>query len=369
MGDNLDDFAGFILPVAIEPDSWIALHERRDGLVRLASSGSGAGGSFRINALSPETRPSRRSWLDCAAGMAWSMREAALPIHGFDGVVESRIPAWAEPASTATLELAVGSALLGADGLPAPAALASLAQRGQRDYAGLDGTMVSHLAAAAGQAGKAILLDCRSLDHRLVLLPPGLSLIVAAPGVGQGAAASRRNHAAVLRRRRAECGRAVLLLAERMPGLPSLRDLDEAALRRNRRLLPEPLARRAEHVVAENARVLATATALETGDLDALGRHFADAHRSARTRYEIGSPALDAMVDIVRGVRGVVAARMMGSDGGDCTLNLVLDEAVPGAITGIEQTFTARTGLAAQAYPVAVVDGAGLVTAPLSRRR
>ena len=363
MGDALEDLAGFVLAVSVEPETWLAFRPRSDGLVRLAGYVSGStkeAGSFRINTLAPETRPSRRTWLDHAAGMAWSMREAGLPIHGFDGVVESAVAPWSFSATgvaEAAVETAVGFALLGACGVPAPNVIAALAQRAEREYVDVPGQIAGSLMAAGGQAAKAILLDGRSLDSRFALLPPGLSIVVARVE----SRVSAEDHADLLRRRRLECGRAVLLLAERIPGLASLRELDLAAIRRNRRHLPDQLARRLAHFVSENSRVLATAGALETGDLDGVGRLFAEAENSARTLYEIGSPEQAAMVETVRRVRGVVASRTICS-GPDCTLNLVLNDAVPAAIKAIEEVFPAKTRRAATAYRIGIVNGASLAS-------
>jgi galactokinase len=251
--------------------------------------------------------------------------------------------------------MAAALAPLGGGRMLADPSLASLAQRAERDYVGQDGAIISQLVSAGGRARRAMLLDCRSLDSRLVALPPGVSVVICRVG------AAARDDAAIGRTRRAECGRAVLLLSERMPGLASLRDLDAASLRRHRRFLDEVLARRAEHVIGENARVLATATALESCDLDAICRLFAESHQSARSLYEIGSPALDVLVAIARNVRGVVAARMAGAGVGDCTVNLVLDEAVPALIDAVEREFKPRTGLEARVFPVTIVDGAGPV--------
>jgi galactokinase len=374
MGDRLEHLQGLALAVAIEPDTWIAFRRRGDGLVRIASCRSSGSGSFWIRALSPETRPTRRSWLDHVAAMAWSLREAALPVRGFDGIVDAAVPAWAGPAAAA-LELAVAPALLGGGPVPADAVLASLAQRAEHDYAGLDGAVVGQLVAAGGRAGRAMLVDCRSLETHLVPFPPGLAVVVSAiepaqdgpvpadratGGVADGASSEA---AALDRQRQAECGRTLLLLAEAMPALASLRDLNAAALRRHGRHLPEPLARRAAHVVSENARVLATAAAMEAGNLDALGRTFAESHRSARSDFETGSPALDAMVELALGVRGVVAARMAGVGAGQCVVNLVLDEAVPALVAAVDDQYEKRTGLRARAFPVAVVDGVGPVAA------
>jgi galactokinase len=381
IGDHTDHNDGLVLPAAIELDTWIAVRRRRDGLVRIASLQSRERASFWIDELvagvadvdGAVVSAPRASWSGYVAAMAWSLREAALSVRGFDGVVDSTIPRGAGLAPAAALELASALALLaGARPVAAPT-LAALAQRAERDFLGVDGGIVDQFASAAGRAGRAILLDCRSMESQYVALPPGVSVVVCDTGspTNRGApgelgappnpGAQGVGHESVFRERRAECGRAVALLAEDIPSVASLRDLDTATLRRNRHLLSETIARRAEHVVAENERVVATVAALDAGDLDELGRLFAASHESLRTLYEVSSPALDAMVEIARAVPGVVAARMTGAGLGGCTVNLVRDEAVPALERAVAAEYPRRTGLTPRTYPVATVDGAGSV--------
>lgn len=353
MGDHTEYNDGLVLPVAIELDTWLAYRRRVDGLVRLASAQYGPTCSFRIEDVSLEDRPQFGSWSGYVEGMAWSLREAGLRMQGLDGVVDSIVPRDAGLGSSAALELAVSLALLdGARALERPA-LAALAQRAERDFLGADGGIMDQYVGALGCAGRAIMLDCRSLESRYVTLPRGLSLVVCDTGWRD----ARRSE--IVAERRSECGRAVALIAERVPSVASLRDLDEATLHRQRYLLPSTIALRAEHVVTENERVLATATALETGDLETLGRCFAASHRSLRSSYGVGSAAADAMVEIALSVRGVVAARMTDAGHGGCTVNLVLDEAVSALRAALAREYPARSGLDGRVYAVAVADAAG----------
>jgi galactokinase len=363
IGDGTDYNDGFVLPVAVELETWIAFRRRQDGRVRAASRQSREAGSFWIDSLVPGSfvaapaaaaAPSG-SWSEYVAGAAWSLREAALPIRGFDGIVDTTIPIGAGFSSSAALEVASALALLGGERSLAAPALAALAQRAERDYVGVDCGIVDQFASAAGREGRALLLDCRSLDARYVPLPFGVSVVVCHTGE------RREPPAAGDDVRRAECARAVALISERMPGLCSLRDLDAASLRRHRALLPENVARRAEHVVSENVRVVATAAALEAGDLSELGRLFDESHASLRELYEVGSAALDVMVEVARAIPGVVAARMTGSGGGR-TVNLVLTDAVPALQAAVSREYDRRTGLRGRVYPVAIVDGAGPLT-------
>ncbi len=196
-----------------------------------------------------------------------------------------------------------------------------------------------------------------------MVLPPGVRVVVCytgEPPAGEPLAGEPPEpHESLLRARRAECGRAVALLAEEMPAVASLRDLDSATLRRHRYLLSETVARRAEHVVAENERVGAAVAALGAGDLAEVGRLFAASHESLRDLFEVSSPGLDAMVEMALAVPGVVAARMTGTGFGGCTVNLVLEAAVPALERAVAAEFARRTGLTPRVYPVALVDGAG----------
>jgi galactokinase len=373
IGDHTESSEGFVLAGAIELDTWIAFRPRRDGLVRAASTGHDDTGSFWIDALEPAPAggmaggmaggtaggPDGRmaggpagAWSDYVGGAAWSLREAALPVRGFEGVADTTIPAGVELGSRAALEVASVLALLGGRHVLSGPALASIAQRAERDYVGADSGIVDQMASAAGRDGKAMLLDTRNLDMRHVPLPYGVRLVIC----DTGAADPRKSE---LLARRADCARALALLAERMPGLCSLRDLDAAALRRHRHLLPEISARRAEHVISENARVVATSLAMEAGDLDSLGRLFAESHASLRDLYDVGSPALDTMVEVARAVPGVIASRMTGPGFGGCTVNFVLADAVPALEAAVTREYDGRTGLTSRVYPVALVNGAG----------
>src|ERR1035437_2023499 len=279
MGDHTESNDGLVLPVAIGLDTWLAYRPRRDGLVRVASAQDAATCSFWIDDVSPEARGRFGTCSEFIEGMAWSLREAALSVRGLDGVVDSIVPPDAGLGSAAALELAAALALLGdARALDRPS-LAALAQRAERDYVGADSGIMDQYSGAVGCARRAILLDCRSLESRYVTLPFGLSLVVCDTGWRPA------GRSALVAERRTECGRAVALIAERGPGVASLGGLARAGLRRQSHLLPDALARRAEHVITENERVLTTAGALETGDLEILGRAFAASHRSLRSLY------------------------------------------------------------------------------------
>jgi galactokinase len=212
---------------------------------------------------------------------------------------------------------------------------------------------MDQFAEACGVEGSAVLLDCRSLDWRPIPLPAGVSLVVLHTGSPRHLDGSAYNE------RRRQCEEAVAALAEDSPRIQSLRDVSVETLEAARDRLDPTAFARASHVVAENARVEAAVTALAAGDLDTVGRLFAESHASLRDLFEVSSPELDAMVAIASSVDGVIGARMTGAGFGGCTINLVRPDAVAALRTAVMERYPAMTGLTPMVFAVDATDGAG----------
>jgi len=361
MGEHTDYNAGFVLPAAIDLGITIALvptDDRRVELTRLDGADADADADadavhdhdgFDLDAIGPR----RDRWLDYVAGTAWALAEAGVATRGFRGLLTSDLPAGAGLSSSAAIELASAWALSGGETPTLPTmALAQAAQRAENAYVGVSSGLMDQFAVAFGVAGHALLLDCRNLEHRTVPLPAGTTLVVCHSGAPRTLAATAYNA------RRAECDRAVAGLRQLDPTIATLRDVTPALLTASAARLDDVARRRAEHVVHENARVLATIEALKTGDLHAVGVAFAASHASLRDDFEVSSPALDALVDIASSVPGVIGARLTGAGFGGCTVNLVHDEAVDALRAAVLDAYPARTGLRPRVFPVRAAAGA-----------
>jgi galactokinase len=187
-------------------------------------------------------------------------------------------------------------------------------------------------------------------------LPADVALVVCHTG------SARRLNQSEYNIRRQQCEAAVAALAIDHPDIQSLRDVSMEMLADASDRMDPIAARRAKHIVEENARVGATVSALEAGDLVTVGELFATGHASLRDLFEISSPALDAMVEIASAVPGVIAARMTGGGFGGCTVNLVRPDAVQALRAMVEREYTARTGLTPMVMPVQATAGAGRLT-------
>ena len=117
---------------------------------------------------------------------------------------------------------------------------------------------------------------------------------------------SHNNAGGAYRTRREQCEKAAELL-----GFPQLRDLEVQDLWRLASL-PEPLDRRARHVITENARVRGAVSAMQEGDLERLGKLLNTAHDSLRDDFEVSLPEIDLLVDLARREDAVYGARLTG---------------------------------------------------------
>jgi galactokinase len=168
--------------------------------------------------------------------------------------------------------------------------------------------------------------------------------------------------------RRSQCEQAVEMLEQQLPGIGSLRDVGEEHLALVN-ALPDPLARRARHVITENERVLKGVAALKAGDLEEFGRLLNASHASLRDDYEVSCRELDTLVELALEVPGVLGSRMTGAGFGGCTIALVPQPSLPAFQEHIHKHYTERTGLQPEIFVFRPAPGAGIITgagAPLS---
>ena len=353
IGEHTDYNLGFVMPVAIGLETWIVSWPSDDDVVRMESLQEGPGREF--NVASPGEADG--DWSDYVAGVAWSLGGVGVPLRGVTAVIDSTLPLGAGLSSSAALELAAAWTL-SADMPPhlPTMQLAQAAQRAENEYVGVKSGLMDQFASAHGRANTALLFDCRSLEYRPVELPSGVRLIAIDTKSPHRLGSSEYNA------RRAQCDAGVEAMAARHPGINSLRDVTIEMLTSAADVLDEETMRRCEHVIRENARVLETAAALESGHLETVGQLLAESHASLRDLYEVSSDELDALVDIAASVPGVIGARMTGAGFGGCTVNLVREDAVEALRGAVEQEYPRRAGHEAAFYVLEAVDGAGPVT-------
>jgi galactokinase len=338
IGEHTDYNEGFVLPVAI--DRTVAVAAAPSTSLHVYSADFDARDEWRIDA---PRRTGRREWRDYVRGVAWALLDAGYELRGVDLAIAGDVPLGAGLSSSAALEVSVAGALCAVSGteieLPR---LALLCQKAENQFVGVQSGMMDQLASACSRAGDALLIDCRSLDLDFVRLPENVAIVVVDSKV------PRRLGETAYNKRRQECEAAAEAL-----GVESLRDAEIGEVEQ----LPEPLERRARHVVSENERVLAAAEALRSGDVARAGELMNESHASLRDDFEVSTPELDLLVDLAARTECVIGARLTGAGFGGCTVNLVERDGVAGFEAGVVELYRKQTGLAAELFICAAVGG------------
>ncbi len=350
IGEHTDYNDGFVLPAAIDACAWIAVAPRDDRQLVIHSENLSETAILDLDADAPQQRS---HWSDYPFGVAVTLQRAGLRLRGANLLVLSEVPLGAGLSSSAALEVATALAILRAADLSLdPLEVARACQLAENEFVGARCGIMDQFTACCGQAGNALLLDCRALRARPVPLPPNVRLVICNTMVRHALAAGEYN------RRRSECEIGTRLLAEVLPGVRALRDVTPADVEQHAALLPDAIARRCRHVVTENLRVLDAAAALTAGDLATVGRLMSESHRSLRDDYEVSCRELDLLVELASALDGVHAARMTGGGFGGCTVNLVAEAAVDRFRDTIAQRYLAATGRTPEIYVYSAAAGA-----------
>ena len=353
IGEHTDYNDGFVMPAAIELSVWAAIAPRDDR--KLVVHSDNFSESAEIDLDDPDPRP-RNQWSDYVQGVAMILDRACPSLRGANLLICGEVSIGSGLSSSAAIEVATGFALLENSGLPVDRVeLAKLCRRAENEFVGARVGIMDQFISCCGHAGKALMLDCRSLSYRLLPIPDDVSLVICNTMVKHDLASGEYNT------RRAECEEGVRLLSRRLPLVRALRDVRIEDLDRFRGELPQTIYRRCRHVVTENARVLDAADALEKADLKTVGRLMAESHISLKNDYEVSCPELDLMVELAGQVSGVHGARMTGGGFGGSTVNLVDKPSVEGFRRSVATAYEKATGLSPQILVSAAAEGAGEV--------
>lgn len=324
LGEHTDYNDGFVLPIAIPQQTTIAL--RANGTDRFVAHAA----TLALESSFARDAPPAEHFATYLFGCIRGIEDLGLQVPGLDIHVSSQVPMGVGLSSSAALEVAMLRALRQLLALPVDGVtIARLAQRAERDFAGVQCGMMDQMASSLADTTHMLFLDTRSLGRSLLPLPPDCELLVVDSGVSRSLADTAYNQ------RRSECHQAALRL-----DLPALRDVADPASIDG---LPEPLRRRARHVFTENARVLRAAEGLDGAGF---GRLMNDSHRSLRDDFEVSVPALDSLVALLQAHPSVHGARLTGAGfGGACVALCRIGEAASvGERIVDEYRFTGHAG-------------------------
>jgi galactokinase len=203
-----------------------------------------------------------------------------------------------------------------------------------------------------GKAGHALLLDCRSLEFKLIPVPQSVRLVICNTMVKHEHASGAYN------RRREECDEGVKLLSKWYPEVRALRDVSVEQLEKHAAEMPPVIYKRCLHVVSENRRVQEGAQYLIDGEVGRFGELMRKSHISLRDLFEVSCRELDVMAEIAESLEGYCGGRMTGGGFGGCTVNLVKTNSAEQFAKQIAEQYQANTGIKADIYVCSAANGA-----------
>ncbi len=314
IGEHTDYNFGFVCPVALDLATFVAAAPSGDGKLRIYSEDRKEMREFAVSELSG-AKPAGH-WTDYPVGVAREVIRAGFPVEPANLLIRSTVPDGSGLSSSAALEVSSALAFLNGRALD-PLELAKLCQRAEREFVGMPCGIMDQYISVFGRENSAVAIDCRSLEHRDVRLPEGITFLAVNTMVKHELSGT------AYRDRVRECAEAVERIQKRFPAASSLRDVTPAQFAEVESQLPDVIRRRARHVVTEDDRVDRFVAAGAAGELTLMGRLLVESHRSLQHDYEVSCEELDFLVDTALGIDGVYGSRMTGGGFGGCTVTML----------------------------------------------
>ncbi len=296
IGDHTDYTGGLVFPMAVDRYTTITF-ERCESFIDLTSDDDPDSVTYSLKAaFDPAMTPRWGRYVAAVTSLIASPQAIC-------GTVSTTIPVGAGLSSSAALEIAVALAC----GAPTnPLELSLLTQRAEHIATGVPTGIMDQLCITSARDGHGTLIDCRNFEVRHIPIPQNVEFVVRF-------IAHRTLEGSEYTSRVAQCA-----AAEREIG--PLRDATPDSCT----ALSDPIIRRrAQHVIHENQRVTAFATALQNLNFEEAGQLMTESHRSLAEQFETSTPQMDNAVEEILSVPGVYGARMTGGGFGGCIVAMV----------------------------------------------
>ncbi len=307
LGEHLDHQGGPVLAVALPEGVHVAYGIRPDRRVMLHALNARASDVFELERLVR----SGRHWADLARGVFARLQEGGWRLPGLNLVAYGDLPPHQGLASSAAYVTALVLAVLRATDRPEdPAVVARDVAAIERDWGGVACGPLDPYVGMVGTPDLVVHLDTRQLVHETLALPKGVVLEPESTGI------RRRLDRTPYNERRSELAEALRHVRRLRPDVRALVDLAPEAFAEIEPALPDPLRRRARHVVTEVARVRRAVEALAAGDAPMVGRLMREGHESLSKDFESSLPAIDLRVAELMEEPEVFGARLQGAGWG-----------------------------------------------------
>ena len=366
LGEHTDYSGGFCMPAAISFNTLVAASPRTDSLLRMHSVEFGETAEVDLRELRVPAKEAGVRWNFYCEGTAWSLaQEPGIVLRGADLTMTGNVPLGAGLSSSASVEVATATALLGISRQTLPKVTVALAsQRAENGYVhGSCGIMDQYIS-ACGVRGNALAIDTRALTAELAPIPEDLRLVVSNSMVTHKVAGA--SPYAERRQQVEEAARVMGFASATWDPFTAgrerqLRDVSLEELTAAQGKMSHEAFLRGRHVITDSARVPRGVALLKAGDAAGFGALMTEAHASFRDDFGASCEECDLLVRMALELDGCLGSRLTGGGFGGCTVSLVKAEAAEGFAAAMKAGYQAATGVVAQVFVCEIADGAGVL--------
>jgi galactokinase len=354
IGEHIDYNGGKVMPCAISVGTWLAISKNTEKKLNFHSVEFKETASLHLQ--TSYTR-SGKGWFNYPLGVINQLLYEGHGLSGLDMLYSGNLPIGAGLSSSASIEMVTWFALNELFDLSISRQDAALlCKKVENQFIGVNSGIMDQFAVAMGKKGKAILLNCDTLEHSFIPFETGdYSLAIINSNKKRELTESKYNE------RFAECGAALQLLKKEL-AIQNLCDIDTETFESNEHLINDPvLEKRARHVISENERVKEAAEALSRGKLERFGQLMYGSHQSLKELYEVTGKELDTIVDFCQNFEGCIGARMTGAGFGGCAIALIQKNSFEAFAFQLSQVYEEKIGYSPGVFAPEVVDGVGIV--------
>ncbi len=350
IGEHVDYNDGFVLPVAINNYTAVAMTPRQDRMLWIWSESMKELKKIDLDEITRK----QNHWSDYIAGIAKLLELNGIKLTGANLLIESEIPIGAGLSSSAALEMSASLALLNSvDAALDSVKLAKLGQTVENQFVGTNCSVMDQFVSVHGEKDKALFLDCRTLNYELIALPSDdIKIVICNTQVKHELGESEYN------KRRSECDAGVKIFKKSFANTRALRDVTIDQFNEIQDQMLPNIRMRCRHVINEIERTRLCADALKKKDLITFGKYMYESHNSLRDDYQVSCRELDVMVNIAAKQPGVLGARLTGVGFGGCTVNLVKTQNVGRFCEAIYTNYKKQTGIEPIIYISSAARGA-----------
>jgi galactokinase len=350
IGEHIDYNGGKVMPCAISLGTYLAISKNTEKI-------------FRFHCLNfPETAElhlqqsyskSGKAWFNYPLGVINSFLMQGHPISGLDMLFYGNLPIGAGLSSSASIEVLTGFALSELFQLKVPSIeIAVLSKKVENEFIGVNCGIMDQFAVTFGQRGKAILLDCDSLQYEMLPFATGdYVLAIINTNKPRSLADSKYNE------RFAECGAALKALKKQL-AVNNLCEIKLETFQSARHLINDAvLEKRALHVISENCRVHEATQALTQNELRRFGQLMYASHESLKNLYEVSGIELDTIVEFCKNYEYCIGARMTGAGFGGCAIALIRNDKVNDFVSHVTNYYIQKIGYSPSVFVSNIGDG------------